>query len=112
MNTISRTFMKTGRLSNVMSMRWASCGIDGIEKITYVKKIKMDGTPCKKCGDVTERLEKADQLKLIDSVEIADERDDSSIGMAIAAKHSVERAPFFVVEKTDGNVCSSFYKFP
>eukprot|EP01064_Diplonema_japonicum_P037634 TRINITY_DN887_c0_g1_i1.p2 TRINITY_DN887_c0_g1~~TRINITY_DN887_c0_g1_i1.p2 ORF type:complete len:104 (+),score=29.28 TRINITY_DN887_c0_g1_i1:61-372(+) len=84
------------RTQGMQSLRWASVsGIQGIERITYVKKIKMNGEACKKCGEVTERLEKADQFKQIDEVLIADERDESSAGMAIAQKHSVERAPFF-----------------
>eukprot|EP01059_Diplonema_ambulator_P027389 TRINITY_DN4542_c0_g1_i1.p1 TRINITY_DN4542_c0_g1~~TRINITY_DN4542_c0_g1_i1.p1 ORF type:complete len:141 (+),score=56.83 TRINITY_DN4542_c0_g1_i1:56-478(+) len=85
-------------------LRWASVsGIEGIEKITYVKKIKMDGSMCKKCGEVTERLENAGQMKQIDAVAVADERDENSEGMLIASKHNVERAPFFVVEKADGS---------
>ncbi|KAJ9470977.1 hypothetical protein DIPPA_35420 [Diplonema papillatum] len=87
------------------SVRWASVsGLGGIEKITFVKKIKADGTPCKKCGEVVERLEKADQMKMIDEVLVADERDDASSGMVLAAKHDVSRAPFFVVENTGGKV--------
>jgi len=71
-------------------------------KISYVKKIKADGSPCKKCAEVTERLEKADQMQFIDEVIIADERDPGSPGMMIARDLAVDRAPFFVVEKDDG----------
>ncbi len=68
-------------------------------KITFVKKILADGSPCKKCADVVQKLEQADQMKFIDSVIIADERDENSPGMKIAKSLNVERAPFFVVEK-------------
>eukprot|EP01062_Namystynia_karyoxenos_P066709 TRINITY_DN60640_c0_g1_i1.p1 TRINITY_DN60640_c0_g1~~TRINITY_DN60640_c0_g1_i1.p1 ORF type:complete len:194 (+),score=96.94 TRINITY_DN60640_c0_g1_i1:87-584(+) len=84
-------------------MRFASkSGLSGVEHITYVKKIKMDGTPCKKCGEVTERLEKADQMKMIDEVLIADERDDQSPGMLLAKQYDLNRAPFFIVKRSDG----------
>ena len=70
-------------------------------KITLVKKILADGSPCKKCGDVLKRLEDADQMKLINEVLIADERDPQSPGMLLADSLKVERAPFFVVEEDD-----------
>lgn len=72
-------------------------------KITFVKKIKSDGLPCKKCLEVEQRLRDADQMDRIDQVVIADERDLQSDGMQLAAKHQVDRAPFFIVENEDGN---------
>jgi hypothetical protein len=71
------------------------------DSIIFVKKIRKDGTPCPKCDDVANQLEKNDQLKFIDRVAIADERDDSSEGMEIARQYNVERAPFFVVSLPD-----------
>lgn len=68
-------------------------------KITLVKKILADGSPCKKCADVLEKLESAGHMHAIDEVIIADERDNNSPGMQLAAKLDVHRAPFFVVEK-------------
>lgn len=68
-------------------------------KITLVKKILADGSPCKKCADVLEKLEQAGHLDRIDQVLVADERDPASAGMALAAQLDVNRAPFFVVEK-------------
>lgn len=68
-------------------------------KITYVKKILLDGSPCPKCADVTEKLESNQYMPLINQTLIADERDPSSPGMLIAKKYSVDRAPFFLVEK-------------
>jgi hypothetical protein len=82
-------------------------------KIIYVKKIKADGSPCKKCAEVTERLEKTDQMQFINDVLIADERDPGSPGMLIARELAVERAPFFVVEQDDGtkDVYTVYFKF-
>lgn len=68
-------------------------------KITFVKKILSDGSPCKKCIDVAEKLESSGHMAQIDQVLIADERDPNSEGLAIAKAHQVDRAPFFVVEE-------------
>lgn len=67
-------------------------------KITFVKKILADGSPCSKCADVIDKLESSGQMARIDEVLIADERDPSSPGMVIAKKYNVDRAPFFVAE--------------
>ena len=68
-------------------------------KITLVKKILADGSPCKKCIDVLDKLETSGLMTRIDSVAIADERNPNSAGMEIAKRFNVDRAPFFVVEK-------------
>ena len=70
--------------------------------ITFVKKIKADGMPCRKCAEVEERLEKAGQMPRIDEVVIADERDPGSPGMRLAARYGVEQAPFFIVDDGKG----------
>ncbi len=82
-------------------------------KITLVKKILADGSPCKKCGDVLEKLESGNQMQYIDEVLVADERDADSPGMLLAAKLKVNRAPFFVVEKDgqDPVVYTVYFKF-
>lgn len=82
-------------------------------KITLVKKILADGSPCKKCGDVLEKLETSGHMSKIDQVLIADERDPESEGMVIAKRHDVNRAPFFVVEKDgeDTTVYTVYFKF-
>lgn len=67
--------------------------------ITLVKKIKADGSPCRKCGDVIERLERDGMWGRIDRVVVADERDPASEGWRLAARFGIERAPFFVVER-------------
>ena len=68
-------------------------------KITLVKKILKDGSPCKKCGDVLQKLEDSGHMAQIDEVVVADERDPSSPGIALAKQYNVDRAPFFVVEQ-------------
>lgn len=71
-------------------------------RITLVKKIKADGTPCRKCADVLERLEHDGLMGAIDRVIVADEANPRSEGMRLAARHGVMRAPFFVVEDETG----------
>jgi hypothetical protein len=67
-------------------------------QVTLVKKIKMDGTPCRKCAEVEERLDAGGLTGRIDRVIIADERDATSEGMRLAAALGVDAAPFFIVE--------------
>lgn len=68
-------------------------------KITLVKKILADGSPCAKCRDVQQKLEEQDLLRFIDQTLIADVRDEHSAGMQLAREHGVDRAPFFLVER-------------
>lgn len=68
-----------------------------------VKKIKADGSPCRKCADVEQRLMNAGYMERIDAVVIADERDAESAGMQLAREHGIDRAPFFIVEDEEGN---------
>lgn len=67
--------------------------------LTFVKKIFADGTPCKKCREVSERMDAEGLLALVDHIAIADERDAESEGMRLAAKFGATRAPFFLVEQ-------------
>ena len=68
-------------------------------QISMVKKIKEDGSPCRKCAEVEKRLADAGLTSRIDKTIIADERDPDSEGMKLAAKYEVDRAPFFIVEE-------------
>ncbi len=79
--------------------------------ITLVKKIKLDGSPCRKCAEVIERLETAGLMGRIDHTVIADERDLNSEGMRVAAELGVHQAPFFIVSE-DGTqkVYTSYVK--
>ena len=80
--------------------------------ITFVKKILADGELCKKCREVSERLEADGLIEFINHISIADERDTDSEGMRLARQHNVERAPFFLVEE-DGNMLAFdiYFKF-
>ena len=81
--------------------------------ITFVKKIKTDGSPCRKCAEVQARLEKDGYIDKIDRTVIADEGDINSEGMQLAKQHTVDRAPFFIVEDEAGNttVFTVYFKF-
>lgn len=81
--------------------------------IIYVKKILADGSPCKKCQEVTERLEQEGLINLVNHIAIADERDESSQGIRLAKQYQVERAPFFIVEDQQGDtqVFDIYFKF-
>jgi hypothetical protein len=63
-----------------------------------------DGSPCKKCGEVIEKIEAANQMRFIDTIVIADEADNNSQGMVLAAKYDVNRAPFFIVEHDNDSI--------
>lgn len=82
-------------------------------KITMVKKILADGSPCDKCAEVQARMEQQDQMKFIDELLVADVRDPASDGMMLAAELQVDRAPFFVVSQDDGRreVYTVYLKF-
>jgi hypothetical protein len=67
-------------------------------RITFVKKIKADGSPCRKCAEVQTRLEKDGYIDEVTRTVIADERDTDSEGMQLAKQYDVDRAPFFIVE--------------
>lgn len=81
-------------------------------KVTFVKKILKDGSPCRKCADVERRLNSSGYMSKIDEVVVADERDQQSPGMLIAAKHNVDLAPFFIVEDGDETrIYTVYFKF-
>jgi hypothetical protein len=82
-------------------------------RITMVKKILADGSPCRKCVEVEARLRDGGHLNRIDSIVIADERDPDSEGQKLARRHGVELAPFFIIEQDDGStrVYSIFLRF-
>lgn len=82
-------------------------------QITFVKKIKADGSPCRKCAEVQERLEKEGLIDRIDKIVFADERDPESEGLLLAQQHSVDRAPFFIVEQDNAEpvIYTVYFKF-
>ena len=82
-------------------------------KITFVKKITADGQLCQKCAEVQARLENDHLIDRIDETVIADERDANSVGMQLAEKYQVDRAPFFIVEKegAEPKIYTIYFKF-
>lgn len=81
-------------------------------KVTFVKKILKDGRPCRKCADVERRLNNSGYISSIDEVVVADERDEQSPGMLLAAKYDVKLAPFFVVEDGEQTrIYTVYFKF-
>lgn len=84
-----------------------------MQTITFVKKIKADGKLCRKCADVSHRLEQDGLLVHIDRVIIASEREPEGAGMRLARQHEVDRAPFFIVEDDSGRVrvYTAYYRF-
>ena len=80
--------------------------------ITFVKKILSDGELCKKCREVSERLDAEGLIGSINRISIADERDATSEGARLAQQYEVSRAPFFLVEQ-DGEttVFEIYFKF-
>lgn len=82
-------------------------------KITFVKKIKADGSACRKCAEVQQRLEKDGYINKIDQTVIADERDTNSEGMLLARKHNVSQAPFFIIEEEgkETEIYTVYFKF-
>ena len=81
--------------------------------ITMVKKIMADGSPCRKCAEVENRLNSASLIDRIDHIVIADERDQESEGMRLAKTHKIELAPFFIVEDIDGStrIYTVYFRF-
>lgn len=73
-------------------------------QITLVKKIKADGSPCRKCVDIDNRLQRDGHSDRIDRIVIADERDPDSEGFRLATAHGIQSAPFFLVRSTDDEV--------
>lgn len=82
---------------------YAAEGLNISMRITMVKKILGDGSPCRKCAEVETRLRDGGHLSRIDRVVIADERDPASEGMQLARRHGVDLAPFFIIEQDDGS---------
>lgn len=81
-------------------------------KITLVKKVLADGSPCRKCADVIDKLESSGQMSRIDEIIVADERDADSEGMKLAKELNVDRAPFFIVEDAgETEVYTVYMKF-
>ncbi|MCC6623416.1 MAG: phosphoadenylyl-sulfate reductase [Deltaproteobacteria bacterium] len=68
-----------------------------------VKKRLADGEACRKCQEAEAWLVARDLWSRIDEVVWFDERDPASAGAALADKHGVALAPFFVVRGEDAS---------
>ncbi|MEL6927115.1 MAG: hypothetical protein AAFO95_00600, partial [Cyanobacteria bacterium J06600_6] len=69
--------------------------------ITIVKKIRPDGSLCRKSAEVTDKLKQLNLGDRIDRIVFADEREYSSLGLELARRHGVKAAPFFIVEQAE-----------
>lgn len=67
-----------------------------------VKKILEDGNECKKCREVTERLNAHGEMDKISHLAYADVREPGSEGFKLAEKYNMDITPFFIVEE-NGN---------
>ena len=80
--------------------------------ITMVKKIRPDGSLCRKSAEVSEKLDQLNLSDRIDTVVFADEREFSSPGLELARRHGVQAAPFFIVEQEeDTRVYTKYSRF-
>lgn len=70
--------------------------------VTMVKKRLRNGEPCPKCVQAQELLDRRGLASRIDQVVWAQEGDDASEGMRLAAAHGVSNAPFFIVRDEAG----------
>jgi len=68
-------------------------------KITMVKKILRDGSPCNKCAQAESILRKRGHWDQIDRVVYIREGEEDSEGVKLARSHSIEVAPFFIVHE-------------
>ncbi|MDJ0735070.1 MAG: hypothetical protein QNJ47_13560 [Nostocaceae cyanobacterium] len=81
--------------------------------IQLVKKIKLDGNPCRKSAKVLNNLQELDLLEKIDEIIAADQRQPSSEGFTLASQYEVESAPFFIVQNDKGltRVYTAYHRF-
>ncbi|HVR21149.1 MAG TPA: phosphoadenylyl-sulfate reductase [Polyangiaceae bacterium] len=70
--------------------------------VTMVKKVLLDGSPCKKCDQAEELFKRRGLWEKIDEVVWAKEAEPDSPGMRLAERHRVELAPFFIVRDDAG----------
>jgi 3'-phosphoadenosine 5'-phosphosulfate sulfotransferase (PAPS reductase)/FAD synthetase len=68
-------------------------------RITMVKKRLASGEPCPKCMQTEDMLRRRGYWDRIDEVVWAIEGEPSAPGWAIALRHDIQVAPFFVVEQ-------------
>jgi len=81
--------------------------------IKLIKKIKLDGNPCRKSAKVLNNLQQLDLIDKINEIIAADQRQPSSEGFTLASQYNVEAAPFFIVENESGftRVYTAYHRF-
>jgi hypothetical protein len=88
---------------SVAEMANKTGGVTMSRTVTMVKKLTADGSVCRKCLDIEARLERDGLAGEIDSVIYMDpEAAGQCEGTALALKHNVKVAPFFVVRTVSG----------
>jgi len=82
-------------------------------KTIMVKKMMPDGSACPKCQQVQQILESRGYLDKIDRIVMASPKEPNGEGMQLVKRHKMKLAPFFVVEKDDGeaSVYTSYITF-
>lgn len=78
-------------------------------EIIMVKKRLKDGSECKKCKEVYDRLIANDELKYINRTVFADVNDSGSEGMKLAAQYNIDTAPFFIVADEGNTIVYETY---
>jgi Zn ribbon nucleic-acid-binding protein len=68
-------------------------------KVTMVKKRLSDGSECRKCSEASVFLKEKGVWDMIDTIVWYEENNAQSDGGLLAAKHKMERAPFFIIER-------------
>ena len=69
--------------------------------VIMVKKKMLDGTWCRKCNDVGQKMEEDGVDKWIGHIAVADVQDGHSEGVKLATRFEVATAPFFLVRTKD-----------
>jgi hypothetical protein len=88
----------------------AKVGMNVVMSIVMIQKIKLNGERCNRSERIFQDLKKRNLLNQIHQIAIADERDPSSIGYALAAQYKVDKAPFFVVTSNSSTLVYSAYQ--
>src|SRR5262245_39664815 len=70
--------------------------------VTMIKKVLRDGSACNKCNQAEDLFKRRGLWERIDEVIVAREADPDCPGMALAAEHNVDCAPFFIVKDEQG----------
>jgi phosphoadenosine phosphosulfate reductase len=87
--------------SGLESLGFVSIHEDTDLAVIMVKKKMLDGTWCRKCNDVAQKMEEDGVDKWIGHIAVADVQDGHSEGVKLATRFEVATAPFFLVRNKD-----------